>query len=187
MHRKGREDNGLRKQQRKKSQTGNLVNLSHYSTSTCHVYFPTAFSLLLCESSRKSWELSYSTDIYRALLDDGLWSDAVTTYTRSWCRTMGLPTSCKETSSEVLGDLCLLVDQRVGGWDTGVSIQFLVFALCSLQPGMLSLGHITYVKILALPLWSQVTCSWTGSPNFISPGFLTSKTGVECLASSFSA
>lgn len=46
----------------------------------------------------------------------------------------------------------------------------------------LSLDHITGIGILPLLLWRQVTCSWTGSLNFISPGFLTSKTGLEYLA-----
>lgn len=49
------------------------------------------------------------------------------------------------------------------------------FALLSLQPDMLSLGHI---RVLALPVWSKATCSWIDSLNLINPGFLTSKTGV---------
>lgn len=93
-----------------------------------------------------------------------------------------LQTSYKERAQRSQGDLHLLVDQRVGGRDTGMPIQLSAFALFSLRLGMLNLGHITYIRIPALPLWSQVTCSWTGSLNFISPGFLTSKTGIEHLA-----
>jgi hypothetical protein len=69
-------------------------------------------------------------------------------------------------------DLCLLAGRTdamgLKHWDVH-------FALLSLQPGMLSLGHI---RVLALPVWSQATCSWIDSLNLINPGFLTSKTRV---------
>lgn len=65
-------------------------------------------------------------------------------------------------------------------WDTELS----AFVLLPLQPGMLmsclpvwSIAPYT----ACLPVWSQATCSWTDSLNFISPGFHTSKTGVEWL------
>lgn len=93
-----------------------------------------------------------------------------------------LPTPCKETDPEEPGGSVLSggsEGRELSHWRAHPILSF-CSVLTAAMP--LSLDHVTCIRILALPLWRQVTCSWTGSLNFISPDFLTSKTGVEYLA-----
>lgn len=90
-----------------------------------------------------------------------------------------LPTPCKETDPEEPGGSVLAggsEGRELSHWSAHPILSF-CSGLTTVMP--LSLDHTTCIRMLALPLWRQVTCSWTGSLNFISPGFLTSKTGVE--------
>lgn len=90
-----------------------------------------------------------------------------------------LPTPCKEMDPEEPGGSVLAggpEGRKLSHWSAHPILSF-CSGLTAAMP--LSLDHTTCIRMLALPLWRQVTCSWTGFLNFISPGFLTSKTGVE--------